>query len=601
MTLFAAHSWDFGRRGCEAAGEARRRVSAPFVRLALTVILCIGGGRALRGEDTEVNLADADYKKMDPFEARSIGRADTVFKDREYRRAVAEYDSFMKEFPKSAAIPYAIMRKGRAMQWDNKRHEAIKIYNEVMDFFPDAVEYASPTLFYIGECHWGNGLKDEALKVWKELANDQDYRKHRLAAYAINSLAGRLLEDGQYADAAKYYLQVAVDFRGDNRNASGQAIRQLFLIHVRIRPDVRKLREACKVLQGFEWPPRRELAEDDVYFWAKVRGLVREFGSFSGQDADRQAVAHYGFWADVMKGGRPEDDDFQKDYSDFQFYADKKENKWMERLDAQFDKYQKPNDYDRVAKWILFYSRHPKKVDFYYAKLNFPKMRNSTIKSLVFGLFDTESREAAKIIYFKLKFNEMKDPEKVEVARFFWYRDENLVVDMCGRIDDKDLGAMEQLRFWEVYQGDAKKKAGRGLPLADHCCGVPVYARESYWIKGGLFRKINKMEEAIQAYQMTDDPPKSLYAITDCLVALGRIDAAVQQLREIENFFVDESSRASLEIAHVYRGAGRQDQYVAELASVLKKYPRSRESSRAHRELEGMGRSDIIRGGLDAD
>jgi tetratricopeptide (TPR) repeat protein len=100
---------------------------------------------------------------------------------------------------------------------------------------------------------------------------------------------------------------------------------------------------------------------------------------------------------------------------------------------------------------------------------------------------------------------------------------------------------------------------------------------------------------------MTDDPPKNLYAIADCYVAMGRVDDAVQQLREIENFFVNESSRASLRIAYVLRGAGRQAQFVAELASVLKKYPRSGESSQAHHELECMGRSDIIRGGVDAD
>lgn len=584
----------------KVAAVAGWRLPAFLPWLALTAILWVAGGRALRAQDMDVNLSDEDYKKLDPFEARSLSRADKVFKDREYRRAVAEYDAFMKEFPRTAAMPYAIMRKGRSMQGDNKRYEAIKVFNEVMDFFPNHVEYAAPTLYYIGECHWHNGLKDEALKAWKELADDEDYRRHRLAGHAINALSNRLLEDGKPVDAAKYYLQVATDFRQFNRHAADHAIRQFLMIRVRIKPDVGKLREACSVLQGFDWPPRKEYADDDTYFWTKIRGAVREFGSFSGEDAARQAADHYGFWAGAMKGKRPEDDDFQKDFSDFQFYADKNEAQWVARLDAQFEKYQKPNDYDRVTKWILFYRERQKKAEEYYAKLNFPKMKNGTIRLLLAGLLGSPCREIAKNVYFKLKFNEMKDPEKAEVARSLWGFDEELVVDMCRRIEDKDFGAMEQLRFWAQY-GNSKKAAERGLPLADHCCGAPIYAKESYWIKGGLLRGIGKLEEAIQAFQMTDDPPRSLYAIADCLVAMGRVDDAIQQLREIENFFVNESSRASLKIAYVCRGAGREAQYVAELASVLKKYPRSGESSQAHRELEGMGRSDIIRGGLDAD
>jgi len=566
---------------------------------ALGFVLLFAASAAFALRDGDVAITDPDLKALDPFEARSLSRADKAFEDGLWRQAVAEYDAFLQEFPRSAALAYAIMRKGRAMQYDNKRHDAIKIYNDVLDYFPDSVHYAAAALFYMGQCHEGNGNVEDALKCWKEMAEDADYRRHALAAHALNALAGRLLGDGKVADAAKYYLQVATDFREANRRASDEAIRQLLFIHVRVSPDVRRLRAACVQLNGFDWPPRKEKAEDDAYFWTVVRGKVREMGGFNQDEADKR-TAYFRYWADAMEGKRPADDDFVKDNADFRRAADGKQDAWFARLDKQFEAYQKTEDYARVAKWIVFYREYPAKVNDYYAKLNFAKMSNDLIRKLMEDLFDVSTARAiARNLFFKLKFNEMKDPEKVSLARFFWHRDEELVVETCNRMDDKDLGHMEELRFWFEYRGDANKKAERGLPLADMCTVVTVYAREAYWIKAGLLRGIGKLEEAIQAYQMTDDPPRNLFAIAECLVGLGRVDPAVGQLQEIENFFEREAPEAGLRVAHVYRGAGRREQYVAGLRDVMKKYPRSGQSSAAHQELEALGIK--IGGGIDAD
>ncbi|NBU11794.1 MAG: hypothetical protein EBS84_22820, partial [Proteobacteria bacterium] len=48
------------------------------------------------------------------------------------------------------ATSYAILRKGRSLQLLDKRFEAIKIYQEVLDFFPNDIKYAAPALYLIG-------------------------------------------------------------------------------------------------------------------------------------------------------------------------------------------------------------------------------------------------------------------------------------------------------------------------------------------------------------------------------------------------------------------------------------------------------------------
>src|SRR6185295_3966883 len=105
--------------------------------------------------------------------------------------------------------PYALLRKGRCLQLDNKRFDAIKAYNEVLDYFPNALRYAGAALYYIGVCHWDNSDSKEAMKSWAEMASDADYRKHFLAAGAISRLADNLLQQGKLPEANEYYKQAA--------------------------------------------------------------------------------------------------------------------------------------------------------------------------------------------------------------------------------------------------------------------------------------------------------------------------------------------------------------------------------------------------------
>ena len=67
----------------------------------------------------------------------------------------------------------------------------------------------------------------------------------------------------------------------------------------------------------------------------------------------------------------------------------------------------------------------------------------------------------------------------------------------------------------------------------------------------------------------------------------------------MENFFKAFNSEAALRIAHVYGRAGQRELCIAALRAVLKKYPKSGQSSSAHEELEGLGVR--IGGGVNTD
>jgi RNA polymerase sigma-70 factor (ECF subfamily) len=90
-----------------------------------------------------------------------------------------------------------------------------------------------------------------------------------------------------------------------------------------------------------------------------------------------------------------------------------------------------------------------------------------------------------------------------------------------------------------------------------------------------------------------------LVALEKCLAKLGKLEPAVAQLREVENFFTDVAPEAALRTAYLYRDAGIKEKYVRSLRGVLKRYPKSGESSQAHQRLEEMGLP--IGGGVDAE
>ena len=98
-----------------------------------------------------------------------------------------------------------------------------------------------------------------------------------------------------------------------------------------------------------------------------------------------------------------------------------------------------------------------------------------------------------------------------------------------------------------------EKDFPEGLALAADMQKVPAHAKEAFSIGGNLLQWSGKYEDAIPAYQQADSPPQTLLWTAECLAKLGKLDPAVSQLREVENFFKDSASDAALRTAYLYR------------------------------------------------
>jgi len=564
-----------------------------YVRVLGRAWVGVALGAAVAGAQEDSLTAD-DFSKLDTFESVLLSKADKVYGANEYRQATAAYDGFVLQYPKSVATPYALLRKGRSLQLDNKRNDAIKVYNEILDYFPNAVAYAGAALYYIGDCHWKNSDAKEAMKAWAEMAKDSDYSKHLLAARAINQLADNLVRQEKWSEAAPYYLQVAVDFRRANPEATRAAIEKMSQYYIRERPDAAGLRAAYDKTETFEWNPQ---AGSDSNFWSRTIESIDRLGVFNEADRSNRD-RYYQYWAQAMEGKFPEWDDYQAAAARFRLTVDGDEAKWMARLDKQFSQYQKDGDYARVVRWIGYYASRKPKLEEYYAKLSFEKMTGEQIVGLI-GVFYTRcpatSYPLARNAIDKLKPGAVSDDTRENIVRgWMWGRDEEGMRLTSAGMKDVDRGKMLLLRYYR----DARQ-SDKGLALVDDLARNPAYAKEALYAKGLFLQWKNKWAEAIAAYRLSDSPPDSSFRIAECLMADGKRDSAIATLREIENFFKAAAPEAALRIAYAYRDTGESKMFIAALRAVLKKYPGSAQSNTAHLELEQLGVK--TGGGVDAE
>jgi tetratricopeptide (TPR) repeat protein len=101
--------------------------------------------------------------------------------------------------------------------------------------------------------------------------------------------------------------------------------------------------------------------------------------------------------------------------------------------------------------------------------------------------------------------------------------------------------------------------------------------------------RMNKQDEAIKLYQQVENPPYTLFDIAECYTRKEDHQMALNTWREIENSFPDHGARACWMRAEHYQKMGENKLSVAEARSLLKRYPKSRESSSAHQLLESYG------------
>lgn len=569
------------------------------------------------GQEGEVKLSDREINRLDIFEDRALSKADAAFTQAQYGQAMAEYDSFLREFPNSRVTAYVLLRKGRCAQLDGKSPDAIEQYKQVTARFAKVVKYAVPALYHAAECHLANGNVDEAVKAWAAIAQDEQYGKSPLAAQAVAKLAETLAKQDKPGEALSYYERIALALGDSDSELAKQAIAAIVRQHVRTQPDEAKLKEFYKKIRPDAEDPGKSLD-----YWNWVQEGISANGNFGWSERE-QRETYYEYWAGAMEGKFPDSDDFQIALAAIHYQMDRDKDKWTERLDEQFKKGQKEGDWKRILKWVKAYKgnwtktkEYAKMLDFatsgvegisqlvdllcneqqehYLAKstfqsfcenVPFEKLSNEDIhKLMLLAHEDLKDRTTAKSLAGKLNLDKMSEQDKLQLARKLLKLDGALAEPIYAGLGDKHAGQAELLEHY-CREGDLSA----ALPILDELAGVEKYARNARLKKAELLESAKRYSEAIAALKLVDNPPDNLWRIVECHVALEDLDSAIEQLGEIERGFKDQAAKAAYRIACMYRDAEEKQKYIAALRKVIDEYPGSPEAAKAEEQYDDLG------------
>jgi TolA-binding protein len=478
------------------------------------------------------------YKTLTQFERAQYDKAAAFFKDGDYRASASEFEKFKVQFQDSATtgtIAYIAFMHGYALYLAKDRNAAIKVFTEVLDYFKTETDDAAAALYFKGMAQIDNGDVRKGLQSMQQMAEDEEFRHHPLAAGALRRLADNHYKSKQPDLAVKYWKQVCEDFAKAN-------------------PDEAK--EARQAVTG-------------VYL---QKGDYAGYEAWLTNDENRTNAPHRRWMAlqahesaggvfDLNNYGQLKKEEQQKDARAFHV--------WF--------KAQKPS-FDQGHLWT------------YYDKC---------INFLTHRLWDKKERDetfAETVAYVKGVREKAKSEQEINDAhhKFAWLSDR-----MCemGRFTDAELCAAcitdppyATFKLCEVLERQNKWKEAAAKLMDVEKSENRHWADRAKEERARIYKDAtHEYDKAVKLYQEIDKPPGTLWHIQDCYKRWGKVKEAITQLTEIENSFPDQASAAAWRKAQYLDEAGDKTAAIAGCRRILKVYKASREASGAHQLLEKYG------------
>ena len=534
---------------------------------------------------TEIAYPAADFAKLDTFEGVNLEDADKLYAKSDFKGAYAAYKAYSFEFAKGKALPYVLLRMGRCLHQLEKRNAAITAYQDVVDYFPDNARYAAAALYYIGECHGQNGDEAKQTAVWARMVKDDGYVAQPNSGTALTFLGKQMEKLGKFDEAAEYHWRTAVNFLKSNPEAA-KGGREAVLFHYAVRkPDHDKLKEFYVAASGFDGQGRNtDKPEEDGRYWGTVLATATRA---TGDEAKKAC----GYWVAKMGDRFTDNDDLRRQWCDARFVSDQSRESWAAEMEKQFKS--KPATLDRVLQWCRYYERDPKIRSAFFekeAKAFLAGLKTDGKLDLMAKLRGFGMNDEAQLVMRSVNTQGMSDEELAKFAELAAsYEPEEAVLRIFARM--KDPLAATKARF-DYYNSRSHRNPPfmeKALAEIPELRKSPQYAgAQLSWAKATLLQGLGRYEEAIKAFRSANRQPDSTWEISKCQEAMKQYPQAIQTLRELESV-AGLAPQAALRIANVHRSAGDKAREVDQLRIVLKRYPKSGESSEAHRRLESYG------------
>jgi tetratricopeptide (TPR) repeat protein len=198
--------------------------------------------------------------------------------------------------------------------------------------------------------------------------------------------------------------------------------------------------------------------------------------------------------------------------------------------------------------------------------------------------------DEAQSVMRSVRTESLRDEELVRYGSFVGnYEPEETVLRYFTRIKGKAMGAKARFDYYNQRSHRNPPNMEKALTEIVILLKDPKYAAGLVMRRANFQQNLARFEEAIKSYRSANEQPASTWGETDCLVALKQYGKAVQVVLQLESVGGQHASQAGLKIADIYKISGDKGKEVTQLRLVLKRYPKSSQSSEAHNRLESYG------------
>ncbi len=477
-------------------------------------------------------LPNDRYQLMSVFERAQYDKAARFFFLGNYKASTAEFDKLRVEFPDSSVSSYILFMNALSLHQAKTRNQAIELYNEVLDFYASEVSDAAPAIFFMGMAHIDNGDTAPGIRKLEEMIANELYRKHPLAAGAMRYIGDAYWNSGEEERAIAVWKRLVKEFASTGAGQVADAKRNLTAYYVHNQQFDRYERWAVTDANRENQSARVEVVENacDVTF-----------------------------------------DEFHQTWR----YPDKKF---------------KPDEFTALLTYLRtqkgWYEKSGALWSYYKREIGLLSEMIQDRKSI--------EKVVTEALGFSEKNPESADKRLVEITDSLRRGGDFQQASRCiAKMKDRHLATFKEYEVAGLGQEDWAAAIRKLLQLEN--MNDSEWATRAVTARAWVLKDhLKKYEEAIQLYRQLNAPPKTLWAIQECYIRWKKLSEAIRTLREIENFFPDDAPNAAWKIATYYHEAKESKKAIAAARRILKVYPKSQASSRAHQLLE---KYDIATGG----
>jgi len=502
-----------------------RRTTAAVAALILAVT-CAPAARTGAWE-----LSTDRYKVMNAFERAQYDKAAGLFKEGNYKAAAPEFEKFIAQFPDSPNLSYMVLMRARSLHMAKTRHEAIKIYDEVLDYFADVVEDAAAAMYYKALAHIENGDVIRGMTCLKQMVEDERYGKHPFAAGALRQLADYHWSRGEEELAIAYWKQTVREFGRANPPEAGAARDNVTDWYIK-KPDLAGYERWLVDEDKQDDPRHRQWIVD--YAWGRAfHNFHHAWGKYEGEAAKLKR--------DDMKA----------------FY---------EYLQSRKSWYEKSGDLWRYYHNAIYFVVH---------RMGDRKETEVVIDQCV-KYIETLKDDADPQGKYSWIVDRLREGGDFFRARY-----------VASRLKDKYL---REWKEYEIRTGEGKWKEAVSKLVEIEGMGDADWRARAEETRAHIYHHyLQDYQKAIELYQQINKPPGTLWNIQDCYHRWGKLREALNVLAEIESSFPPDAPNAAWHTAAYLDQAGNKELAIAAARKIMKKYPNSGASSNAHQLLEKYG------------